>query len=449
MTSLPVENPAWLALVLRERDGAFAFDALREVAQCPASPDMASAEQELVARADALCDLAVAAYGRDQSSVRAVYQRTQSDAIRAAVLGNPYCEGTGWGGSVLPECDVAALLDAGDPACVSTLFANPRLSPDGLLCVLEQHGPATSLGSNSPVWASVLAGLARNPSLRELFDSTWSLPSANARLRNIEALKAVLTHLAVTDANATAASGLLEALLDARNTGYGYEDAGIDKAILHWHSSVASDAVGHPYFAVQLLLGVLYNHHQASPHVGVFLSERAATVALTDFPDKQSLLAIAESDPVAFYAGMPFHIGLYTEPELADAFVGLAAVDHQDSLARYLTRQSRIDATQDLDGPVSRRDFAALRHDVRRLTESVPPPSKSSTSTLDVQALLMDAIDKHLERSQSVEQDNSWPKNRAFWKIIGMSVLLTFALLMIFALIQHEAGFPIFPGLPP
>ncbi len=54
-------HPQWLTHVLAQRDGAYAMDALRDIARQANSPSLAVAERELASRGDPLCDQAVAA----------------------------------------------------------------------------------------------------------------------------------------------------------------------------------------------------------------------------------------------------------------------------------------------------------------------------------------------------------------------------------------------------
>lgn len=418
-------HPRWIAAQLRIRDGAYAMQALRDAALQPESPEIAEAERELAARADALCDQAVAAFGRDARAVRSIYNRTEDPLARFAVLANPYYKATGWGASVLDLDQATALLCSGDPADLQVFMANPRLSPDGLLDVLLRRGPASSLSPDHPSWPAIFQGLAENPSLGDLFDTSRRLPNAAARQSLPSALLECVRWLPPAEPLATALAGFLTALHDDRAPGTTFPPGDVAATVLHWHPDVSSDASGSSAFRVQMLLAILFGSRVELPARNAFASARAASMALANVSSDDELETLADVDAAAFFAGIPFNPALYEDHALGTTFLSLAAGSNEAAMALYLSRRSKFDRLWQVDRAVTARDLAVLRRVMR-------DDHKQGASKDDVESLLRD-------REAMVEDDaarRAWiryghPKLSRWRRAVLAAVILIIVLLLI------------------
>ncbi|MEY2117227.1 hypothetical protein [Rhodanobacter sp. FW106-PBR-R2A-1-13] len=358
-------HPQWLTHVLAQRDGAYAMDALRDIARQANSPSLAVAERELASRGDPLCDQAVAAFGRDATAVRAVYGRTQDPLVRFAVLANPYYQATGWAGSVLDLEQAATLLTVGDDNDIAVFMACPRLSPDGLLDVLLRRGPAAGLTPAHATWPSVFRGLAENPALGDLFDTGRRLPGAAARQAAHGALLACIEWLSPSEALSSELAVFLVALYDELPPGASFQPNEVADVARRWRPASGGDATGAPCFRVQMMLDILYGRGAELVPPGGYASARAAAMAKVDVGSAEDLETLHSQDEAAFFAGMPFNIAIYEDAALGAAFVGMAAGRNEGALAIYLGRRVKFDRLWRLDRPVTARDLAALRRAMR------------------------------------------------------------------------------------
>lgn len=240
-----------LALLLRTRDGGYAYDTLKELAGSDGRPILADAELALAERDDELSLLAVATFGYSVPAVQRAYERAPSDSVRLSVAGNGFATGTGWCGSVLNIEQASALVRA-VPGAISAFATNPRMTPEGLSSLLSGLGPA-EIDLNGHL-GEVYAALANNPSIPSMIAAGCaSKPPSPA----IQALLSSLAACPLDPVHAEAARGLLESIWRGVDTSVSLPPSGALAAIAHWRSARDGEHTGSAAFEVRQYLWAL------------------------------------------------------------------------------------------------------------------------------------------------------------------------------------------------
>ena len=424
-----------LGYLLSRRDGGFAFDALRDLAGNPDRPDTSGAEEQLVTRDDPVADLAVAAYGQSAAAVRVVWGRAPSPQHSAAVLANQVVDANGWGGTVLSYAEAAALLSDGDAALMEALFSNPKLRPDALEEVFAGRGPAQGL--NPAAWPAVFAGLAKNPSIGDLFDTRRVFPSAAEREHMHGALFSRLATLPAEEPVATPLACMLSALNDHRAPATWFEASDLDSLMLHWHPNVQCDATSHGCYRVVMFLAILCTAYPEGYERHPFAAVRAARMALANISERSDLQRLAEADQASFFAGMPYNACLYERQELGLAFLELAAYRNESAVSIYLARRRMIDQLTGADLPLVRRDLD-------RLHEIIEMRSDMTSAGQPISEDLLQAMQERWSK-ETVSGMHSAP--RTFWRRWRFHIIV--ALLIALLLLNIREYWIIHPGAIP
>ena len=240
-----------LALLLRTRDGGYAYDTLKDLAGNAGRPILADAELALAERDDELSLLAVATFGYSVPAVQLAYQRATSDIVRMSVAANGFAPGTGWCGSVL-NIEQAGMLVRALPDAISAFATNPRMTPEGLSSLLNGLGPA-AIDLNGRL-SKIYAALANNPSIPSMIaagcESAPPSPAIHALLSSLATCPLDLEH-------AEAARGLLTSIWRAVDKSVSLPPSEALAAIAHWRSAHDGEHTGSAAFEVRQYLWAL------------------------------------------------------------------------------------------------------------------------------------------------------------------------------------------------
>lgn len=437
----PSKNQGWISWLLSQRDGAFALDTLRSLAGEADRPDLSEAERALVARADALCDLAVATFGHDASSVRDAFTRHASPWHRRAALANHYCNAKGWAGTVLTLEEATAILESGDVDDLVALFSNRALTPEGLLDVLESTGPATQLSVGHPAWIGIFTGLTQNRSIGDLFDTRRILPSAGSRSHMHVALAERIRQLKPVPEVAGPLGEMLVEIFDARSRAslFSARRDYLD-IVTHWHPTAASDASASPYFKVQLMVAILYGQKPQEVSVPTFHALQAATAAMARLDTPEALQKSADEHGYSFFAGAVYNPWLYESPVIGSTFMSIAMASDESAVAMYLTRRAKFDRLWGLDRNVTIRDLERFKDMVRR--DLVSKPSAKEQEQFANQ--LSDAIQSE-RRSRADRFRLPEPKSKTSWRKVAFLAIGIILLLLVLVFMQMHQSMPIQP----
>jgi hypothetical protein len=437
----PSKNQGWISWLLSQRDGAFALDTLRSLAGDADRPDLSEAERELVSRADPVCDLAVATFGHDASSVRETFTRQASPWHRRAALANHYCSAKGWGGTVLTLDEATTILDAGDVDDLVALFSNRALTPEGLLDVFENTGPATQLAAAHPAWVGIFSGLAKNRAIGDLFDTRRILPAAASRCHMHVALADRIRQLKPTQEVAGPLGEMLVEILDSRSRAsvFSIRRDYLD-IVTHWHPTAASDASASPYFKVQLMVAILYGQKPQEVNVPTFHALQAAAVAMARLDTPEVLQKAADEHGYSFFAGAVYNPWLYESPVIGSTFMSIAMSADESAVAMYLTRRTKFDRLWGLDRTVTIRDLDRFKDMIRR--DLVSRPSAKEQEQLATQ--LSDAIQSD-RRSRADRFRLPEPQSKTSWRKVAFLAIGIILLLLLLQFLQIHHSMPVQP----
>ncbi len=409
--SLP--PPGHLALLLRMRDGGYAYDTLKDLSTCKERPNLADAEMALAAREDELSMLAVATFGYSTPAVLLAYQRATSDVVRLSAAGNGFAAGTGWCGSVLDLEQAGALLRA-SPGALGVFASNPRMTPEGLLDLCSGQGPAAIdlRGRLSELYA----GLANNPSIPSIVvNGCTSNPPSLA----VRSLLSSIAGCPLDTVHAEAICDLLERIWRNFHTGVMLPQSDAQAAISHWFCAADEAHTGSAAFEVRLYLNAL-SDDSVEPRRGDDMAKRAAAMmrALL-WCDEGMIERLYNLDPHAFV------IALRHTPvaQFSDQAQSELAHLHKRStdLDVFFTAQQAIfeDATPDaMLKPLSRGEFRAAARWLDSALRKLAPNLQLS--------LLRAASD--LQESKGVSRTNSF-LFAVFGFLVIVQLLLTILVL--------------------
>lgn len=296
-----IPPPDHLALLLRARDGGYAYDTLMALAGNPDRPDLAEAEWVLAERDDELSLLAVATFGYSALAVQRTFERTASRLIHHSVAGNGFGQGSGWCGSVL-NLDQATRLLRATPTAIAAFAGNPRISPDGLHSLLYGVGPSTPALARDHLRA-IYAALANNPTIPKMLASASKSRPAAPVLR---LLLSSLARCPVDRAYAEAAQSLLHSVWRQVDTDIMLPPVETLGAIAHWQTAPDSDRTGMAAFEVQQYLWAM-SEEPPAPTSRDDLAKRVGAMMrliLERGGNEATLKQLLQIDSHAFYCAL-------------------------------------------------------------------------------------------------------------------------------------------------
>ncbi len=324
-----------LALLLRTRDGGYAYDTLKELAGSDGRPILADAERALAERDDELSLLAVATFGYSVPAVQLAYERAPNDSVRLSVAGNGFATGTGWCGSVLNIEQASALVRA-VPGAISAFATNPRMTPEGLHSLLSGLGPV-AIDLNGHL-GEVYAALANNPSIPSMIAAGCaSEPPSPA----IQALLSSLAACPIDPVHAEAARGLLESIWRRVDTDVSFPPSEALAAIAHWRSAHDGEHTGSAAFEVRQYLWAL-SGDPAEPTRRDDVAKRVGSMMrlMLERCNEETITRLYETDSHAFLCALRHTpIASFAEPTRT-ALLGLLNRSSSDLAAFHTIRQT-------------------------------------------------------------------------------------------------------------
>ena len=359
-----------LTLLLRTRDGGYAYDTLKDLAGGKGRPNLADVELALAERDDELSLLAVATFGYSVPAVQRAYQRARSDIVRLSVAGNGFAAGTGWCGSVL-DLEQAAQLVRALPGAISAFATNPRMTPEGLSSLLNGLGPA-AIDLNGHL-SEVYAALANNPSIPSMIAAGCaSEPPSPA----IQALLSSLAACPVDPVHAEAVRSLLESIWRGFPGGVSLPPSEALAAIAHWRSAHDGGHTGSAAFEVRQYLWAL-SGDPTEPTRRDDVAKRVGSMMLLMLQqcNEETITRLYEIDSHAFMCALRHTpIVLFPEPTRA-ALAGMLERSPVDLAAFHTVYQELGDdrSPEALLRPLTRGEFLSAAEWLNSILREMAP----------------------------------------------------------------------------